>query len=427
MAITLNKLTALDVRNITKPGRHADGGNLYLLVSPRGAKSWVFIYRCRRTHKRRDMGLGSITSVSLASARSKAASLRDTLASGRDPFDDRKAEEDARVAARDVPTFGAMADDFIASREASWRNDKHVAQWKMTLKHYAAPLTPKPVDQISIEDVLSVLKPIWQTKPETARRLRGRIESVLDAAKAKGHGRAENPARWKGNLDYLLPQAKKLSRGHHRAMPYGDVPGFMSKLHALQQGPSETVSAYALEFLILTAVRTGELAIKRRGAKILGARWDEIDDDAKTWTIPAERMKGKHPKPHVVPLVGRALEILKTMAPFKRAGDFVFPGQKPGRPISEMAMAMVLRRLKVDNVATVHGFRSTFRDWAGDCTSFPREVAEAALSHAVGSNTERAYRRATALAKRRDLMEKWEVYCSGDTNIVQLHVANAKS
>jgi integrase len=257
----------------------------------------------------------------------------------------------------------------------SWRNSKHAAQWAMTLREYAAPLRRLPVDKITTDDVLSVLKPHWNEKPETASRLRGRIERVLDAAKAQGLRSGENPARWRGHLDQLLPKRQRLTRGHHAAMSYADVPAFMSDL----QGRPAT-AALALEFTILTAARSGE---------VLGAGWDEFDLDAGVWTVPAGRMKAA--REHRVPLSKRALATVQAMHE-GRNGDFDFPGQKLGKPLSVMALEMVLRRMKVDGV-TVHGFRSAFRDWAAECTNFPNEVCEAALAHVIENKAEAAYRR----------------------------------
>ena len=256
-----------------------------------------------------------------------------------------------------------------------------------------------PVDVIDTAAVLSVLKPIWQAKPETASRFRGRIEQVLDAAKAQGHRTGENPARWRGHLDKLLAKRQRLTRGHHAAMAYADVPAFLSRLRERQAG---SVSALALEFVILTAARSGEA---------LGMRWDEVDETAKVWTVPPARMKAA--REHRVPLSARALDLLGE-AKKARTGDFVFPGSGAGRPLSVMAMEMVLRRMNLASV-TVHGFRSAFRDWAGNETHFPREVAEAALAHVIGDAAERAYRRGDALEKRRALMEAWANYCEPES------------
>jgi integrase len=276
----------------------------------------------------------------------------------------------------------------------SWRNAKHAAQWEMTLRKYAAPLRRLPVNQITTDDVLSVLKPVWNEKPETASRLRGRMERVLDAAKAQGFRNGENPARWRGHLDQLLPKRQRLTRGHHAAMPYADIPGFMANLRARQ-----SIAARALEFVIVTAARSSE---------VLGAQWEEFDLDREVWTVPAGRMKGG--RQHRVPLSRSALKILKEMQKC-RDGDFVFPGQRPNTSLSVMALQMVLRRMRIEN-ATVHGFRSTFRDWAAECTNYPNEVCEAALAHLIENKAEAAYRRGDLFEKRRKLMETWGSYCS---------------
>jgi integrase len=334
--------------------------------------------------KRREMGLGSLRDVPLAKARERAADARQKLADGLDP-----------IAVRDKPkvmTFGEAADALIESMSSSWSSNKHRAQWKMTLTVYCEPLRSKPVAEVGIEDVLKVLKPLWATKPETASRLRGRIERVLDFARARGQRSGENPARWRGHLDALLPKRAKLTRGHHKAMPFDDLPAFMASLRE-----REGIAPRALEFAILTAARSGE---------VLGARWDEVNLDAGQWIVPATRMKAG--REHRVPLSARAVEILRQMEQ-ARFSEFVFPGLKRNRPLSVMALDRVLRRMKVD--VTVHGFRSAFRDWAGERTYFPREVAEAALAHLVGDAVERAYRRGDALEKRRLLMEDWARFC----------------
>jgi len=343
------------------------------------------------------MGLGSASNVPLAYAREKATDARRKVAQGLNPIDERKRDGG-------IPTFGQMADDVREALSAGFRNDKHKAQWKTTLETYAAPLRAKPVDAIATDDVLSVLKPIWTDKAETASRLRGRIEKVLDAAKAKGFRHGENPARWRGHLDHLLPRPLKLTRGHHAAMAYEDVAVFIGNLRERQ-----AMAALALEFCILTAARSGE---------VLGLRWSEIDFEKKIWTVPAERMKAG--RQHRVPLSGRALSILKALASSKH-GEFAFAGQRPNKPLSGMAMEMMLRRMKVDD-ATVHGFRSTFRDWAGNVSNFPREVTETALAHVIGDKAEQAYRRSDALEKRRKLMEAWASYCEAKSagKILQL-------
>jgi integrase len=277
--------------------------------------------------------------------------------------------------------------------QGGWRNAKHQQQWRNTLAVYCVKIWTKPVDTIGTEDVLAVLRPIWQAKPETASRLRGRIEAVLDAARANGHilESTANPSRWRGHLNKLLSKRQKLTRGHHAAMPFGDVSEFVEQLRARQ-----AIAALALEFVILTAARSGE---------VFGARWAEFDMKGKVWTVPAARMKSG--REHRVPLSARAVQILEGLAETK-VGDFVFPGNKPNRPLSNMATEMLLRRMKVD--VTTHGFRSSFGDWAGELTDFPREIAEAALAHAVGDETEQAYRRGDALAKRRKLMDAWSNY-----------------
>jgi integrase len=390
MSRTEKRLSARTAAAATLPGRYMDGGGLFLDVEPGGRRRWI--YRYRLNGRRRDMGLGSPDHVSLAEARAERDRWRKEARQGRDPIEARKRERKGG----DAMTFGQAADSFIASHEASWRNDKHVAQWKMTLSTYAAPLRERRIAEISTADVLAVLKPIWREKAETATRLRGRIEQVIDAARALGHIPADqsNPARWKGHLDKLLPARERLSRGNHAAMAYADVPAFCASLRG-----EDTVSARALEFCILTAARTGE---------VIGARREEIDIETRLWIVPAQRMKAA--KEHRVPLCDRAVEIAReTMAASESL--YVFPGRRPQRPMSNMAFDMLLRRRALD--VTTHGFRSAFRDWAGDETHFPREVAEAALAHAVGDETERAYRRGDALAKRRELMEAWARFLAG--------------
>jgi integrase len=395
---TLNKLSARAVTSATKTGRYSDGGGLHLVVSDNGARRrWVF--RFAQEGRQRDMGIGSVREVTLADARAQATAAREHVRAGRDPIAER---ERARQAAQGVPTFGEMADQLIDGIESEFRNVKHRAQWRMTLTEYAKALRPLPVNTIKTEDVLGALQPIWQAKPETAGRLRGRIERVLDAARAKGFRTGENPARWRGHLDAILPRRQKLSRGHHAALPFDAVPDFMSKLRAM-----DGTAARALEFTILTAARSGE---------VIGALWPEVDLEARVWTVPASRMKAA--REHRVPLSGRAIDILRAMAAAK-TGDFIFAGAKPNKPQSSMALAMLLRRMNIK--VTVHGFRSSFRDWAGERTHFPRELAEAALAHVVGDATERAYRRGDALERRREIMNAWAKSCEPkDGNVVPL-------
>jgi integrase len=384
MARKINRLNARAVATITKYGRHADGGGLYLSISPNGGRRWVFLYRWHG--KPTEIGFGSARDVTLARARELAGQTRAKRAEGINPKDARRPSKGA--------TFGDCADRLIEAMRPSWRSRKHAAQWEMTLREYAAPLRRLPVDNITTDDVLSVLKPLWNDKPETGSRLRGRIERVLDAAKAQGLRSGENPARWRGHLDQLLPKRQRLTRGHYAAMSYTDVPAFMADLQA-----REATAALALEFAILTAARSGE---------VLGARWAELDLDRAVWTVPASRMKGG--REHRVPLSRRALKIIKTMHE-TRDGEFVFPGRQASRPLSGMALETVLHRMKVQN-ATVHGFRSAFRDWAAERTNFPNEVCEAALAHVIENKAEAAYRRGDLFDKRRKLMETWAAYCA---------------
>jgi integrase len=387
MARQPKRLTARTVATMAKPGRHADGGNLYLTISKTGAgvsRRWTFLYSL--AGKQREAGFGPAAVVTLAEAREKAAGYRSMLAKGIDPLDAKKAAREAEAGRK---TFGECADELIKSKRREWRSEVHAAQWRTTIDDYCGPILDKPVDTIDTAAVLSVLQPVWARIPETASRLRGRIEAVIDYAKANGLRSGENPAAWRGHLALILPKRQKLSRLHHAAMPYAEVPAFIGKLREV-----ESIHALALEFLILTAGRAGE---------VLGATWDEIDIDAKVWVIPGKRMKAG--REHRVPLPARAMAILERMAEI-RTGDLVFPGRRRRRPLSNHSFAAL-----VPDGATVHGLRSSFRDWAGEETSFPREIAEQALAHATGDATERAYRRGDALEKRRALMETWANYC----------------
>ena len=393
MARLSNKLSARTVSSLSHPGRHSDGGGLYAFVSETSGvlrRRWIYRYVWRGSVK--EMGLGSIADVSLKEARELRNRWRQELNAGRNPIEVRDAE---LKAAEGTVTFGECADTFLESKSSEWRNEKHRAQWKMTLDKYAAPLRGLAVASVDTEAVLGCLQPLWTVKPETASRLRGRIETVLDAARAKGHfpKNEANPARWRGHLDKLLPKRQKLTRGHHAALPYAQVPAFLGKLRE-----REATAALALEFTILTAARSGEA---------LGAQWEEVDLEAAVWTVPAKRMKAG--RAHRVPLSGRALEILKSLSENK-TGALVFEGNKKDRPLSGMSMEMVMRRMKIEGV-TVHGFRSSFRDWCGEATTFPREIAEAALAHVIGDKAEQAYRRGDALEKRRALMDAWASFC----------------
>jgi integrase len=384
VARQINRLNARAVVTLTENGRHADGGGLYLSISPNGGRRWVFLYRWHG--KPTEIGFGSARDVTLARARELARGARGRLAEGINPKEARKSVEGA--------TFGECADRLIAAMRPSWRNSKHAAQWETTLREYAAPLRRLPATTITTDDVLSVLKPLWNEKPETASRLRGRIERVLDAAKAQGLRTGENPARWRGHLDQLLPKRQRLTREHHAAMSYGDVPAFICALQSRQ-----ATAALALEFTILTAARRGE---------VLGARWHEFDLAHAVWTVPAHRMKAG--REHRVPLSRRAVAIVKALRQAD-GSEFVFVGHKPGKPLSGMTLGKVIRRMKIEDV-TVHGFRSAFRDWAAESTNFPNEVCEAALAHVIGNKAEAAYRRGDLFEKRRKLMEAWAAYCA---------------
>jgi integrase len=390
-----------------RPRRHADGGCLYLQVSGKGRGSWVFMVK--RSGRQRPIGLGSVHTVSLKDARNLANACRQAVHQGRDP-------RTALAEAAGELTFDAAARELIANMAPAWRNNKHRYQWHMTLLgetpdgargrfDFCAPIRAKPVSQLTVEDALRVLKPLWQARPETAARLRGRCERAWDFAKARGHCSGENPFRWKGHLDALLPRRARLTRGHHKALPFADVPALIRKLRAMQG-----VAPRALEFTILTAARSGEA---------VGARWSEIDLDANIWTVPAERMKAG--KEHRVPLSDRVAAILGELYKARLSGlGFVFPGLRRDQPLSNMAMMAALRRADAD--VTVHGFRSSFRDWAGDRTPFARDVVEAALAHAIENKTEAAYRRSDALDKRRKLMAAWAGYCTATPKEVQGNV-----
>ncbi|MCJ2012165.1 tyrosine-type recombinase/integrase [Methylobacterium sp. J-076] len=391
MARAVNKLTALSIAREKKPGRYGDGAGLYLVIDPNGSRRWIMIFR--HDNRQREMGLGSATVFSLAEARAKRDEFRRLIAEGRDPIAEKRKPDPATVKA---VTFGAFADQLIPEIVKGYRNEKHRAQWTSTVNTYAASLRLKPVADITTDDVLACLQPIWHDKNETAARVRGRIEKVLDAAKARGLRTGENPARWRGHLDQLLSKRRKLMRGHHAALPFLEVPAFVAELRK-----RSGVSALALEFTILTAGRVGE---------VLECPWSEIDRTKKVWSIPAARMKAE--RDHRVPLTPRMLEILDAMEPLRR-GTYVFPTFKADKHMSNMAFNALLKRMGVK--ATTHGFRSSFRDWAGDATTFQREVAEAALSHVVGDATEAAYRRGDALEKRRELMNAWDAFVSSGT------------
>jgi integrase len=382
------RLSSLKVANAREPGMLADGDGLYLQVTRGNARSWIFRYF--RNGKSHEMGLGSLKAVGVAAARLKAAECRGLLADGIDPIAARDGERAQRAVedARAI-TFDHCAGAFIKAHSSAWKNQKHVAQWTATIRTYVSPVFGSlAVQAVDVALVMKVLEPIWTTKPETAARLRGRIESVLNWAKARGYRTGENPALWKGHLDNLLPPRSKIAKvKHHAALPYNQTSQFIEALHQ-QDG----IAPLALEFAILTAARTGE---------IIGARWKEINLPDKVWAVPASRMKGG--REHRVPLSAGALAVL-TKVSEGEPEDFVFAGRK-NSPLSNMALLMLLRRMG-HNKLTAHGFRSTFRDWAAERTNFQREVAEAALGHVLGDKVEAAYRRGDLFEKRRRLMAK---------------------
>lgn len=380
-----------------KAGHHSDGRGLYLIVRKSGSKSWSYVWI--KKGKRREMGLGGYPNVTLAQARKNAAQIRTQIAAGLDPFIERD---------REAPkTFGQIADLVLVEKEKGWTKPKHGANWRRSLNHHCEPIRDILVSTVSTAHVVKVLKPIFERTPETGRQTRYRIEYVLDYATTLGMREGDNPARWRGHLKTLFGTTKRETKKHFAAMPYSQIPEFMTDLR-----DRDAMAAFALEFTILTCARTSET---------LEAQWPEINLDDGLWTVPAARMKMK--REHAVPLSDRVLEILNELYP-NRTSDkgYVFPGARPNRPLSNMSMNMLLRRMKIEN-ATTHGFRSTFRDYAGDCTSFSREVAEAALSHAVGDAVERSYRRSDALEKRRALMQAWADYCFGEQSneVVRIH------
>jgi integrase len=403
MGRALNKLTAVRVNSLKLAGMYGDGGGLYLKVTATGSKSWIFRYTV--AGKTRDAGLGAYPEVGLARARELAAADRSLVEAGLDPVAKRRQDRlAADQSARRIPTFQEAAERVIANQEAGWRNAKHRAQWRSTLKTYAYPkIGMIPVNAVDTAAVVEILEPIWKVKPETASRLRGRIEAVLNWARARGYRTGENPATWRGHLATQFPTKSRLRPvRHHPSMPYSQVAAFVAELRQ-----ETSVAARALEFVILTAVRTNEA---------LGAKWDEVDLENKIWTIPADRMKAK--RTHRVPLSKRAIEVLREMLEI-RHGPLVFPGRDGDVRLSDMAMAMILRRKKRD-VASVHGFRTSLRVWAAEKTSFPREIAEEALAHKLKDSVEAAYRRTDLLEKRRMLMEAWASYCGTPAKTAQI-------
>ncbi len=408
-----HKLSAAKVAKCRTPGYLLDGGGLYLQITQRGpgkgsdrartpsdevTKSWTFRYRDRATGKLRELGLGSYADVTLEMARVKAAELRALLREHKDPFQERLARK-AEVKAEKAryTTFDQAAAQCIADRSPGWKNQKHAAQWTSTLATYASPVIGSlPVSAIDLPLVRQVLDPIWTSKNETASRVRQRIEAVLAWATVSGLRSGENPARWKGHLDQLLPKPSQVQKTEHfPALAHTEMAAFMRLL-----GTHHGAAALALEFTILTACRTGEA---------IGVTWAEIDPEKGIWTIPAARMKAR--KEHTVPLSSRALAIVRELKAVAKSA-YVFPGGKEGEPLSDAAMSALLRRMERTDIS-VHGFRSTFRDWAGEVTHFPREVIEHALAHQLKDKAEAAYARSTLLGKRRKLMEAWAEFCAG--------------
>jgi integrase len=415
MAREIGRLTALKVEKAKEPGMYADGGGLYLRVTPQGTKNWVLRYMLDRTPHW--MGLGPLQLYGLGEARARALDARRKRHEGIDPIEARRAlRAKLRLDAAKAITFKQCAENYIASHEAGWRNAKHKYQWNATLASYAYPVIGAlPVQAVDTALVLKVIEAIWTAKNETASRVRQRIENILDFAKARGWRNGENPARWRGHLDHLLPARSRVRAiEHHAALPYAELPAFVGRLQERQ-----AVAARALEFLVLTAARTGE---------VIGARWSEIDLLAKTWTVPASRMKAH--REHRVPLSPRALTVLNAMqlAQQNDANDYVFPGAKVGIPLSNLAMIMLLRRMNRGEI-TVHGFRATFKTWASERTSFQNELVEASLAHNIGGKVEQAYMRGDMFEKRRRLMQAWATFCTtapvqqSKTNITPLRAS----
>jgi len=384
------------------PGLYADGNGLYLQVSSFNTKAWIF--RFMLSGRARKMGLGDLEQVSLKDARKLAQAQRLIVIEGRDPIEERKARKLALVAEREAQkakatTFKQAAEAYIKANQAGWKSAKHASQWEATLETYAYPtIGSLPVALVDRNHVMKILEPIWTTKTETASRVRGRIEKILDRAKAMGLRDGENPARWTGHLDQLLPRKSQVAPVEHfAALPYKQLPAFMAKLRK-----RDGISARALEFTILNITRT---------ANTIGAKWSQIDASEKTWTIPGELMKGKKGKrrpDHVIPLSDRSLAIL---ADLPREGEFIFPGAKEGAGLSNMAMAETLKEMGVD--VTVHGFRSTFKDWASEQTAYANELTEMAMAHIISDKVQAAYRRGDMREKRVRLMQDWADYCEG--------------
>jgi integrase len=394
----MGKLNDKFVRGERRRGYYHDGDGLYLQVSPNPKtgqirKSWV--YRYRKDGKTREMGLGRLADVSLGRAREKAQAARDLRASGVDPITNRiECERERRLAAERAKSFKQVAEEYIEAKKPGWKNKKHGQQWTNSLREYAYPVFGTfPVADVTVDDVIKALNPIWTTKEETARRVRSRIEKVLDFAAARKLRSRENPAQWDGTLSALLPRQRRGVR-HHKSLPYAEAPAFVAELNE-QPG----MAAKALRFAILTGARTGEVA---------GAKWPEFDLDHKLWVVPAERMKNH--REHRVPLSTAALQVLREAEAIRGANEHVFGAAKSKRPMSNMALLAVLKRMGLKGRATSHGFRATFRTWAAEKTDFDPSVAEAALAHVAGSKVEQAYMRSDQFEKRKELMQKWSDY-----------------
>ena len=408
MAKLIERLNPLQASKLTKPGYYCDGAGLYLQIAKGGSKSWVLRYTV--AGKAREMGLGSFVIFSLAEARNRAIAERKKLADGVDPIEAKRGSLlEQRLAAAKVITFDKAAEGFIEANESGWRSAKHGEQWRNTLATYASPVIGDlPVSTITTALVMKILQPIWSTKTETATRVRGRIEKVLDWAKVQGYRSGDNPAAWKGNLAEALPKPSKVAdAGHHAALPWADMGQFMVTLRAMPGAGS-----MAMQLIILTATRTSE---------VIEAKWSEFDLGTGLWVIPKERMKGF--REHRVPLSKQAQAVLAQVKWDNKTSEFVFPSTKPDKAISNMTCLAVLKRMGRSDL-TVHGFRSTFRDWAAESTAYPRDVCEMALAHAIEDKSEAAYRRGDLLEKRTRLMSEWATFCDtigGDGDVVPIN------
>lgn len=391
MANTINRLSAVGIKNLKAAGRYADGQGLYLHIRSNGQGNWLFRYRDRTDGRLRDKGLGLQADVPLTDARDKARACREQLAKGIDPIDHKEAQrQEKRKAKTKAKTFGQCVDTYLAQHGSAWRNEKHKQQWRNSLDTYAVKLLPLPVADIDTDLVMDCLLPIWKTKTETATRVRQRIENILDYAKAAKLREGENPALWRGHLKNLLAAPAKLKDlQHHAALPHKQVAAFVGELES-----RKSLSAKAILLQIYTATRSNE---------VVRARWDEIDLDRKVWTIPKERMKAN--REHRIPLAKEAVKLLKSLP---RLNDWIFPSLN-GKPLTIAATLKMVKEINPN--ITTHGFRSTFRDWAAEHTAYAREVAEAALAHTLKDKTEAAYFRSDLFEKRASMLADWARYC----------------